>query len=71
MGCIFDKEECYCQCGKECKCCKCENCECGDKCICCKCNECPEGQNKCQKCDDLMCQKNFIEYYGICEKCRV
>lgn len=64
MGnCINKKEKKECEeCEEKCEE-KCEECECKDVCN-------SIELKKCQHCDTLMLNKDFIEYYGFCEKCR-
>lgn len=73
MGCIFmkdikeeeEKEEKKCECidFENCKCIDCNNSKCD-------CNPELNKLSKCQNCDNVMLYKDFIEYYGHCEKCR-
>ena len=67
MGCIFSKKKE----DKNCECNDCENCKCED-CNNLKCDCNPESNRltKCQHCEVEMLYKDFIEYYGFCDKCR-
>ena len=58
MGCILNKQE-ECDCNK----CVCDPCKCDP----CNCNE---KIKKCQRCNNDMSNKEFIEYYGHCDNCR-